>query len=51
MNWAGELKSNGVSTTEGAERGKGWDGVGGTDLVGAGLGVGESGRENDWDKV
>lgn len=54
VNWAGELKSNGASTTggdelESTERGKGTDGVRGTDLVGAGFGMGESGREDGWD--
>ncbi len=52
VNWAGELKSSGVSATEeeeleGIDRGKGRDGV--IDLVGAGLGMGESGREDGWD--
>lgn len=56
MNWTGELKSNGDSTTEGeglegTERGKVWDGVGDTDLLDAGLRMGESGREDGWDKV
>lgn len=46
VNWAGELKSNGGSTTEElerTERGKGCDGFCATDLVGSGLGVYESG--------
>lgn len=52
VNWAGELKSNGGSTTEeleGTEGGKGLDGV--TDLVDAGFWLGESARVNSCDIV
>lgn len=47
VKWAGVLKSNGGSAAEEeelgeAERGKELDGVGGSDLVGADLGMGES---------
>lgn len=56
LNWAGVLKSSGASTEggkelEGTEREKEWDGVGGRDLVGASLGVGESDWEVGWDIV
>lgn len=51
VNWTGELKSNGVSTTEGeevgeTEGGRGREGVRSTDLICEGLGMGESGRED-----
>lgn len=47
-NWAGELKSSGGSTTEETETetGKGLVVVWATDLMGAGLRAGESGRQN-----
>lgn len=54
VTWTGELKSNGSSTAEEeefeeTERGKGRDGDRGPDLMGAGLGRGESGRDNGLD--
>lgn len=51
---AGELKSDGGSTTDGTDEtggGKGWEGNWGIYLVGAGLGMGESGREDGWNMV
>lgn len=44
VNWAGELKSNGGSTTEELERTEGLDGV--TNLVDVGFWLGESARVN-----